>query len=182
MEVMEAIKRRESYRSFKEEPISDEELKKLLYAAERAPRIGSVEIIVLQDKEKIAALSDATKEAMIASGGWNRMRASTPDYNPLYKAPTVIMFVGYSSEPFISETVGLAAGMMVMAATDMGLGSITVSSIRRGFNGPKGSELKKSMEMGQNKDLILAVCVGYKDKSHYLEFKGASHNIVKYVR
>ena len=92
------------------------------------------------------------------------------------------MFVGYSSEPFISETVGLAAGMMVMAATDMGLGSITVSSIRRGFNGPKGSELKKSMEMGQNKDLILAVCVGYKDKSHYLEFKGSSHNIVKYVR
>lgn len=182
MEVMEAIKRRESFRSFQEDQITDEELKKLLYAAERGPRIGSLEIIVLQDREKIAAISDATKEEMLANGGWNSMRARTPDYNPFYKAPTVILFVGYKGEPFLSETVGLAAGMMVLAATDMDLGCITVTSVRHGFNGPKGRELRRSIELGAGKDFVLAVCVGHKNKPHYLEMKGAARNQVRIIK
>ena len=116
MEVMDAIRQRESFRSFKNEQISDEELKKLIYAAERAPRIGSIELIVLQNKEKIAAISDATKDEMLANGGWNRMRAQTPDYNPLYRAPTVIMFVGYKGEPFISETAFPLTGRNTFSA------------------------------------------------------------------
>jgi nitroreductase len=88
MDVFDAIEKRASIRSFKNEQITESELQAILRAAERAPRIGSLDILVLQDKQKIRQISDAAKRAMIESGGWNSMRAKTPGYQPLYEAPS----------------------------------------------------------------------------------------------
>jgi nitroreductase len=67
---------------------------------------------------------------MISGGGWNRSRAMTPGYQPLYGAPTVIMICGRKDNPFDQVTTGIAVGMMILAATALGLGSVTVSSVR----------------------------------------------------
>lgn len=176
MDVFEAIEKRASIRSFKDEQITGEELEAILYAAERCPRIGSLDIIVLQDAEKIKTVSDSAKRAMIASGGWNRSRAQTPDYNPLYGAPTVIMMCGNPNNPFDQTTIGIAVGMMIMAATAIGIGSVTVSSIRHGLNGPEGTTLRKIIGLSGGEEVILTLAVGYTDDPKMHEMKGAARN------
>jgi nitroreductase len=55
MDVFEAIDRRESIRSFLDKQITDKELEAILHAAERSPRIGGLDILVLQDAERYAS-------------------------------------------------------------------------------------------------------------------------------
>lgn len=182
MDVFEAIEKRASIRSFKDEQITDKALEAILYAAERCPRIGSLDIIVLQDKEKISAISEAAKRAMIASGGWNRSRAQTSDYQPLYKAPTVILLCGNPEQPFLQTTIGIAVGMMIMAATSIEIGSVTVSSIRHGFCGPEGPALKKRIGLSGGEEVILSLAVGYTDDPKEHEMKGAARNNVRIMK
>ena len=182
MDVFEAIEKRESIRSFKDQQITDEELAAILHAAERGPRIGGLDVIVLQDKKKIKTISDTAKQEMINGGGWNRSRAMTSGYNPLYNAPTVIMIYGRSGNPFDQVTTGIAVGMMIMAATSLGLGSVTVSSIRHAFDSPEGLALKALLGLTHSDDIILSLAVGYTDDPKAHVMKGASHNNVRYVR
>jgi nitroreductase len=182
MDVFEAIERRASVRSFKDPQITDKELEAILRAAERAPRIGRLDILALQDKEKINRISDAAKREMIRGGGWNASRAQAAGYNPLYGSPTVIMMCGNPKEPFLETTIGIAVGMMLMAATALGLGSVTVSSIRHGLNGPEGPELRKLIGLTGGDEVIMSLAVGYTDDPKKHEMKGASGNRVRIVR
>ncbi len=182
MDVFEAIEKRESIRSFKDTQITDEELQAILHAAERGPRIGGLDIVVLQDKKKIKTISDTAKFEMIRGGGWNQSRAMTPGYNPLYSAPTVIMICGRSGNSFEQVTTGIAVGMMILAATALGLGSVTVSSIRHAFSSPEGPALKKLIGLSHNDDILLSLAVGYTDDPKAHEMKGASRNNVRYIK
>ena len=182
MDVFEAIEKRESIRSFTDRQITDEELQSILHAAERGPRIGGLDIVVLQNIEKIKLISDTAKREMIRGGGWNKSRAMTHGYNPLYGAPTVIMFCGRNSNPFDQVTTGIAVGMMIMAATSLGLGSVTVSSIRHAFDGPEGPVLKSMLGLTRSDDIILSLAVGYTDDPKAHVMKGASTNNVRYIR
>jgi len=182
MDVFEAIEKRTSIRSFIDQQITDKELEAILHAAERCPRIGSLDIIVLQDNKIIKCISDAAKRAMIDSGGWNSSRAQTPGYNPLYEAPTVIMMCGNSSQPFLQTTIGIAVGMMIMAATALGLGSVTVSSIRHGFSGADGPELKKLIGLAKSEEVMLSLAIGYTVNAKAYEMKGAAKNNVRILK
>ena len=182
MDVFEAIEKRTSIRSFRAAQITDEELVTILRAAERCPRIGNLDILVLQDAETITAVSETAKNEMIAGGGWNRSRAQTAGYSPLYGAPTVIMLYGHPQQPFLQTTVGIAAGMMILAATALGLGSVTVSSIRHGLGGPHGGALKKRLGLASGEEVILSLAVGYTDDPRVHEMKGAAKNSVRYIR
>ena len=182
MDVFEAIDKRESIRSFLDQQITEQELEAILHAAERGPRIGGLDIVVLQDADKIRLISDTAKREMIRGGGWNKSRASTPDYNPLYHAPTVIMIYGRKSNPFDQVTTGIAVGMMILAATSLGLGSVTVSSIRHAFDGPESQALKALIGLTRSEDVILSLAVGYTDDPKAHAMKGAARNNVRYVR
>ena len=182
MDVFEAIEKRASIRSFRDAQLTSNELETILHAAERGPRIGSLDILVLQDKEKIKRISDAAKREMIASGGWNRSRAQTPGYNPLYEAPTVVMLYGNPSQPFLQTTIGVAVGLMIMAATALGLGSVTVSSIRHGFSGPEGQALKKLIGLAADDEVIVSLAVGYTKDAKDHQMKGAARNNIRILK
>lgn len=182
MDVFDAIEKRASIRSFIDKQLTDKELDTILYAAERSPRIGSLDLVVLQDKEVIKRISDAAKYEMIASGGWNRSRALTKDYQPLYGAPTVILMCGHPEQPFLQTTIGITVGLMIMAATALGLGSVTVSSIRHGLHSAVGPELKKLIGLSQTEEVILCLAIGTTDKQKGHEMKGAAKNNVRLIR
>jgi nitroreductase len=182
MDVLEAIEKRTSIRSFREEQLKGGDLEAILHAAERCPRIGSLDILVLQNGEIIQRLSDAAKRGMIASGGWNKSRAQTGGYSPLYGAPTAIMLCGRPEQPFLQLTIGIAVGMMILTATALGLGSVTVSSTRHGFGGPEGQELNKLLGLNDGQQVILTLAVGYTNDPHAHEMKGAAPNNVRYIR
>ncbi len=63
MEVLEALRRRAMVRNFESKPLKDEEIRKLVYAATRAPSGGNMlsrEIVVVDDPRYMRMLRDVT--------------------------------------------------------------------------------------------------------------------------
>jgi nitroreductase len=113
MELMEAITKRTSVRSFTDEPVSDEEISRLLHAAMAAPSAVNRqpwEFYVVRSQAKIAELNKV---------GFAK-----------YKAPLAIVvagnafrFIPFGKEYWI-EDASAATENMLLAATDLGLGAV----------------------------------------------------------
>lgn len=122
METFDAIEKRSSIRGYKDEQISDDELQKVLSVANKAPNAGPYYVTVIQDKDLLKEINDKTKEMMLASEGFMKERASMEGYEPLYGAPTVIV-LSAPETPFTQINVACSATTMILAATDLGLGT-----------------------------------------------------------
>jgi nitroreductase len=92
------------------------------------------------------------------------------------------MMCGNPRDPFLQTTIGIAIGMMILAATALGLGSVTVSSIRHGLNGPEGEALRKLIGLAGYEDVLLSLAVGYTDDPTKHEMKGAAKNNIRITK
>lgn len=135
MEFFDTIKRRKSVRSFTNEPVSREDLKQILMAANAAPvgsanysnlRISVVESPEMMDKLSMAVrkmVQDRSKMKEIA--GKNSL-PPVKTFNPFYGAPMVLVVSHkmHDVQPGIEYTnVGCVCENMQLAATASGLGS-----------------------------------------------------------
>jgi nitroreductase len=94
MDALQAISKRRSIRSYKNEQIPDSALEKILAAGSCAPVAGSFQMSVIQNPELLKKINDITKKAMLSSGiPFSVERASLPGYEPLYGAPTLIVLL-----------------------------------------------------------------------------------------
>jgi nitroreductase len=117
METLEAINARQSIRRFLGTPVEKEKIQMLLEAAIRAPSAMNKQcwrFVAVTDKETIVKLA---KTNMVFNG-W------------LKDAPAVIVFcadpkdsVDMNGLPYYMWDAALAAQNLVLAATDMGLGT-----------------------------------------------------------
>lgn len=117
MQTIEAINARKSIRRFLDTPVEREKIRELLEAAIRAPSAMNKQcwrFVAVTDKETIAKLA---KTNMVFNG-W------------LKDAPAVIVFCADPKEsgdmndlPYYMWDAALAAQNLVLAATDMGLGT-----------------------------------------------------------
>ena len=118
MELSQAILTRCSCRSYTGEPVSEVQLKAVLAAASAAPvgmgAYDTVFLTVIRSREFRAALSQAAREFM------------KREDDPLYGAPLLILV---SAKPAMPPTIefqntGTIMENMMLAATDLGLGSV----------------------------------------------------------
>jgi FMN reductase [NAD(P)H] len=127
MIISEAIARRKSVRAYLDRPVSADYVEKVVEAGRWAPNAGPFHMTVLRRPELKQRLNDAAHTAMMASSLERvRMRAALPGYQPLYGAPVVIMVSGPADGPFTPMNCALAAGNMVLQATELGLASCFV--------------------------------------------------------
>lgn len=127
METFKAINQRKSIRGYTDMQINDNDLKKILDVANKAPNAGPFHITVVQNPEFLREINDRTKENMLASKGFLKERASIPGYEPLYGAPTFII-LSAPEIPFNQINIACAITTMAIAATDLGIGSCYVIS------------------------------------------------------
>jgi len=182
MDTLKAIELRSSIRSYKDKQITDKELETVLWAADRAQRIGGLHLTILQNKEVIANISECAKQAMLEEGGWTLARASEKGYQPLYNAPTVILVSSHKHARYTGLTVGLTAQHMIMAATSMGLGSCFVVSVLRALEGKRGGENKRLLNIPDDYKVLCAITLGYTDDPEAHKFKGAGKLILNYIK
>ncbi|MDR1068921.1 MAG: nitroreductase family protein [Clostridiales Family XIII bacterium] len=130
METFEAIAQRKSIRSYTGAPVEKADLEKIVAAGNAAPCAGQISIAVITDTEYLAEIDEATFAFMQNSGvEFLVKRSSTPGYRPLYGAPALVVI---SSDPERgTANVAAAAATMILAATDLGLGSCYVGSPTR---------------------------------------------------
>ncbi len=133
MELMEAIKTRRSIRRFSDRPVEDDKLRTVLEAARMSPSWANFQcwkFIVVREKstrEKISELSFV--ESFFAPLGYK----ANPARKGLAEAPVVIVACADPARsgvlwgrPYYMTDLGIAAHALMLAAHDLGLGSVFV--------------------------------------------------------
>lgn len=152
------LKTRRSIREFKDEQISDEDLKTILDAGTYAPTgrgAQSPKIVVIQDAEKIKELSS-----------WNRsfFPVEVPeDLDPFYGAKTLLIVLADSEMPTYVEDGSSVLAVLVNAAHAVGVGSCWIHRARDEFASKKGKELLKEWGIPERYEGIGHVVLGYPD-------------------
>ena len=156
--TIENLKTRRSIRKFKDEQISDEELKTILEAGTYAPTgrgAQSPKIVVIQNQETIKELS-----------AWNRsfFPVDVPeDMDPFYGGKTLLIVLANSEMPTYVEDGASVLAVLVNAAHAVGVGSCWIHRARDEFSSEKGKELLKEWGIPETYEGIGHVVLGYPD-------------------
>ena len=157
-QTIEDLKTRRSIRKFKDEQITDEELKTILEAGTYAPTgqgLQSPKIVVIQNPETIKEFS-----------AWNRsyFPIDVPeDMDPFYGAKTLLIVLADSERPTYVEDGSSVLAVLVNAAHAVGVGSCWIHRAREEFASEKGKELLKEWGISETYEGIGHVVLGYPD-------------------
>ena len=152
------LKTRRSIRKFKDEQISDEDLKTILETGTYAPTgrgAQSPKIVVIQNPETIKEFS-----------AWNRsfFPVDVPeDMDPLYGAKTLLIVLADSEMPTYVEDGASVLAVLVNAAHAVGVGSCWIHRARDEFASEKGKQLLKEWGIPERFEGIGHVVLGYPD-------------------
>jgi len=156
MEVLEAIRERRSVRRFTEDPVSPEDLSKVLEAAQWAPSWVNVQ------PWKIVIVKDAAKKEALAE----TLLPKNPAAKGLIQAPVVIALIGERGksglygDSFSTDKgdwymfdLGIAAQNIALAAHSLGLGTVHVGALDHKKAGailqvPEGFEVVEILPLG----------------------------------
>lgn len=165
-ETIKVIKRRRSIRKFKDEQISDSEIQEILNSALLAPNAMNrqkLHFTVIQNKDLLDKMVRRIKENMFDSRIAPLIdRASAPDYNTFYNAPTVILISGEEKAPFIQIDCGAAAQNITLASESLHIGSCLITSSAYLFSTFRDNDLKKELGIPTGYGHICTVALGYK--------------------
>jgi len=169
MDVFEAVRTRRSIRGYKPDPISDEDIKRVLDAARWAPSAANLqpwEFIVVKDpatRKKIQELVEENKKTTIKMRD-EPWRTGFSRYNTewISMAPVHIVVCANPQKTaphvFGRETYKYATGAaiqnLMLAACALGLGTCWLSMFNKG-------KLKKTLAIPKEIDVIGVITMGY---------------------
>lgn len=146
MDFFEVVKKRYSCRHYKNQPVEEEKIDKILESARLAPSAHNAQnwkFIVVKEKNNREALAEAAGQAFIA------------------QAPVIIVAVSLDPEHVLSSGVpaygldlGIAVEHMALAATALGLASCWIGAFDQ--NG-----VKKILEIPQRYKVVALLPIGY---------------------
>ena len=152
-EVLKALKQRRSVRRYKAEQIKDAELDAILEAGTYAPSgMGkqSAVMVVLQDRETIAALSKINAEIQ-----------GNPGTDPFYGAPTVVAVLADSTSYNWLKDGSLVMGNLMNAAASLGVGSCWINRCGETFDRPEGRAYLEKWGLGESFKGVGYCILGY---------------------
>ena len=155
MELFEVINKRFSNRKFLERQINNEDLNKILKAGMQAPvgrgKYEDMHITVIQNKDLLDEI--------------NRLS----DRSVFYNAPTLVIISAKDDGHGLDrENSACVAMNMLLAATDLGLGSIYLNLV---ISLIKDSDVLNKLNLPLGFVPIVGVGLGYANGSHTIEHK-----------
>lgn len=163
MDVMSAIYGRSSVRSYKEEPVPEEDIREILKAGFHAPNgmnCQSLRFVIIQDEEAISKLSENVKAALLTSErvlGYPQhiiMSLRDPETNVFHHAPTVVFVFSTPEVATPIEDGSLAVENMMLASYAKGYGTCFI-----GFAGVIGNNVEFRKEFEIPKDYLYCACM-----------------------
>ncbi|MFV0518873.1 MAG: nitroreductase family protein [Lachnospirales bacterium] len=158
-DTLKVIANRKAIRSFLPEQITEEELNIVLMAGSSAP-IGLGEkayykLTVVQDKEFMSRISDATEEFF----NYNPLMS-----DPMHGAPTLVIISTIKDRHPEFEGLEIAsaaciADTMLIGATDLGLGSVYICNFVEGMH--YKPELIEELGLEEGYVPVAGVLIGY---------------------
>ena len=191
METFQAINTRRSIRKFKPDPVPREILERILTAGTLAPSGKNKQpwkFYVVQGEKRGEMASEMKKgmarlEAMGVGTGSARYTLET-----MLQAPvTVFVFNPTSKHPLLKrdtletyadvvdiQSVGAAIQNMLLAAVDLGLGSLWICDVFFGYE-------ELCAWLGEKGQMIAAVSLGYPDQDPHPRPRKPLEEVVQYI-
>ena len=164
-QAVQTLLNRRSVRSFDSRQITPEQLEVLTRIAADSPTARNLQrchFTVVQDQALLEHMAELIRQQMLQGTEEQKKKASAPGYTPLYHAPTLIFVNGSLSSSFHVHTdCGIAAGLIVAAAQEMGLATCVIASSLFMFQSPEGEQLKKTIQLPEGYQTVCTVAVGY---------------------
>lgn len=132
MDVVSAIEQRRSIRAYTKDPIEKSVLEKLLGLAVKAPTGSGMEpwgFVIIQDRKEIDTLSERIKQKILSEPARYPEFAQyeswlkNEQYHIFNHAGTVVVIYGDERSPWHVYDCTLAAGNLMLAAENEGIGS-----------------------------------------------------------
>jgi nitroreductase len=172
-ELMKIITERRSYRKYKPEQISKEELNTIMLAGAYAPSAGgrqSPVFVACQNAElneeigqlNVEILKEVQAELNKSDDPKNRLEP--PKFkSAFYGAPTVVTFFAPKGWYNFAVDCCVAAQNMALAAHTLGIGSCIIARAPEVFATKRGLELQHEWGLDDTYDAKLHLLLGYPD-------------------
>jgi nitroreductase len=170
MTVMEAIYQRRSVRAYTNQPVSREMLETVMQAAVQAPTGMNTQpwaFGVLEGAALLKSFSDRTKAYMLASleqfPSLERYRDyfTNPAVDIFYGAPAVIIIYAKPGGVTAETDCTLAAGNLMLAAFEQGLGTCWMGFLGFLLNLP---DVKRELGIPEEYRAIAPLAIGYPEQ------------------
>ena len=164
--VIDAIEARRSIRAYNDAPVEREKLQLLAECGVWAPNaMGKQkwEVRIVDSKEWIDGATAAYLKAVEGTGKVDYML--TPTFKNIFRHGSAVIFVGAPDGLFAGEDVGCLAQNIMLAATELGLGTCFLGSAQMMFAEPAMEEYLQSLGFSEGYKLRYALAVGYPDET-----------------
>lgn len=155
MDVLETLLTRRSVRAYRDDPVPDEVLDKILEAGTYAPTgMGeqSPIIVAITDRATRDALSRLNAEIMGA------------DSDPFYGAPAVLVVLARKDRPTHVYDGSLVMGNLMNAAHGLGIASCWIHRAKEEFERPEGRAILEGLGIDSDAYEGIGHCIlGYAD-------------------
>lgn len=188
MNTFEVIRNRKSVRSYRDQEVEADKIKAVVEAGNMAagtPMAGKVYFSVITNADVLQQIVAATKTVMQNSGVEMLVKLSANNaFNPLYNAPVAVVVStdkadNPNSQGMARANAACAAENMLLAATELGLGSCYLESPTLAFNIPA---VRGAAKIAENIQPQAVVVFGYTDDTEpHKEYPENPDNIV-YVK
>ena len=164
--VIEAIEARRSIRVYKDTPVEREKLQTIAECGVKAPSARNLqewEVRIVDSKEWIDACTATYLKAIEGTDKASYML--TPGFKNIFRNATAVIFVAAPEGLFSGVNVGMLGENMMLAATELGLGTCCLGSVQMTFAEPAMEEYLLSLGFSEGYKLSYALAVGYPDES-----------------
>ena len=178
--VIEAIEARRSVRAYKDMPVEHEKLELLAKCGVLAPSAMNKqewEVRIVENKEWIDGATAAYLKSVEGTDKAKYML--TPTFKNIFRNGSAVIFVGAPEGLFSGENVGCLAQNIMLAATELGLGTCFLGSVQMIFAEPAMAEWLQSLGFSEGYKLRYALAVGYPDETP--EAKPRDMSKIKFV-
>ena len=178
--VIDAIEARRSIRAYKDTPVEREKLELLAKCGVMAPSAMNRqewEVRIVDSKEWIDACTATYLKAVEGTDKAKYML--TPTFKNIFRNGSAVIFVAAPDGLFAGENVGCLAQNVMLAATELGLGTCFLGSVQMIFAEPAMAEHLASLGFSGGYRLRYALAVGYPDEAP--EMKERDMSKIKFV-
>ena len=164
--VIEAIEARRSIRAYKDAPVEREKLELLAKCGVMAPSAMNRqewEVRIVDSKEWIDGATATYLKAIEGTGKADYMLK--PGFKNIFRNAPAVIFVAAPEGLFAGENVGCLAQNIMLAATELDLGTCFLGSAQMIFAEPAMAGYLQSLGFSEGYKLRYALAVGYPDES-----------------
>ena len=166
--TLNVIRQRRSIRSYRDEQITDDELRAVLQAGLYAPNAGDQawHFTVVQNRGLLGRLNVAKQVATQMGIPGLMDLAADEGYNCIHGAPTLIIVSGDEQAPMpLDADCAAATQNMLIAAESIGLGSCWIFYVQLAFHSPQGPELRQALRIPGGYKPHYSAAFGYRKDS-----------------